>query len=183
MIKVRAKNFTLTDAIKTQAEDKFSKFNKFIDENETIDVLLDVDQNRHKASVYFNVEGEFFKAEESHDDLYAAIDLVVDTMQKQIRRHLDKLKAKGKESIRYGDLPIVEGELVSDRKPEEGKQENKKGEIVKRKMISTKPMFEEEAIEQMELLGHRSFIFYNAETETASMIYRRDDGDYGIIES
>lgn len=178
MINVRAKNFTLTDAIKTHAEDKVSKFVKFIDEDETIDVLLDVDQNRHKVNVYFKVENEFFKAEESHDDLYAAIDLVVHTMQKQIRRHLDKLKSKDKESIRYGDFPVMN----RDEEDQEVlvKQDPR---IVKRKVIPTKPMFEEEAIEQMELLGHRSFIFYNADTETASMLYKRHDGDYGIIES
>jgi len=181
MINVRAKNFTLTDAIKTHAEDKVSKFVKFIDEDETIDVLLDVDQNRHKVSVYFNVENEFFKAEESHDDLYAAIDLVVDTMQKQIRRHLGKLKSKDKESIRYGDFPVMNGD--DEDKEEQEVVVKQDPRIVRRKVIPTKPMFEEEAIEQMELLGHRSFIFYNADTETASMLYKRHDGNYGIIES
>lgn len=182
MINVRAKNFTLTDAIKSHTEEKMDKFTKFLDEGEKIDVVLDVDQNRHKVLVYFTVAKEFFKAEESHDDLYAAVDLVVDKIQKQIRRHLDKTKSKDKESIRFGDFPNDNGVVNGDSKEDKANR-NEDPRIVRRKVIPTKPMFEEEAIAQMELLGHRSFIFYNASTDVVSMLYKRHDGDYGIIES
>lgn len=176
MINITAKNFTLTQGIKNNIYDKLSKFSKFMDDGEKMDVVLDTNQNRQKVEVFFKVKNKSFKAESSDNDLYVAIDLVMDKMQKQIRRHLDKEGSVKNESVRFAEYPSLTKEVAENKKDNTPK-------IVKRKFVSSKPMFEAEAIEQMELLEHRSFIFYNADTETVCMLYKRHDGDYGIIET
>lgn len=185
MINVRAKNFTLTEAIETYAVEKIGKFGKYVDKGQDIDIELDANKNRQKVEIFFTSGKELFKVSERHDDLYAAIDLVADKMKKTLRRHKEKIQTKSRESIRYGDFPkmpeakAVQTEEAAEEKPKTSGDPR----IVRRKTISVKPMFEEEAIMQMDLLDHNSFIFFNADTETVSMLYKRHDGNYGIIES
>lgn len=172
---ITAKNFTLTEGIKQSIYNKFNKFEKFTS-GEKIDVILDTNQNRKKIEVFFTVKNKTFKAEAKHDDLYIAVDLVVDKIDKQIKRYLDKKASVKNESVRFTEYPSLtkmNEEMNVDDTPK----------IVKRKLVSSKPMFEEEAIAQMELLGHRSFIFFNENTESICMLYKRHDGDYGIIET
>lgn len=174
MTNITAKNFTLTQGIKNKIYDKFSKFDKFMEDGEKIDIVLDTNKNRQKIEVFFKIKGKSFKAESSDNDLYVAVDLVIDKMQRQISRCLKKENNVKNESVRFTEyLDSIE----------ETKKTEKTPKIVKRKHICSKPMFEKEAIEQMELLEHRSFIFFNADTDTVCMIYKRHDGDYGIIET
>lgn len=176
MINITAKNFTLTKGIKDKVNEKLSKIEKFTKEEDLIDVVLDSNENRKKIGVFFKLDNKHYKAEEKDEDLYKAVDLVMDKIEKQIRRHLDKNIPKGKTTLRYG-------EYASPTKISEETFENEKPKIVKRKMFFQKPMFEEEAIEHMELLNHRSYIFFNADTDSMCMLYKRNDGDYGIIET
>ena len=172
MLTITARNFTLTKAIKDTLGNKFSKLGKFIEDGEKIDIVLDTNQNRQKIEVLLKVKGKEIKAGAKAESLYSAIDLVMDKIEKQIRRHLDKLSSVDKTSVRY-NTPDEEDLEVS---PVGSK-------VTRRKVIAVKPMFEEEAIAQMELYGHKSFMFYNAETDSPSMLYKRFDGHYGIIES
>lgn len=172
---ITAKNFTLTEGIKQRIYSKFNKFKKFT-LDEKIDVILDTNKNRQKIEVFFTVKNKTFKAEAKHNDLYIAVDLVIDKIDKQIRRYLDKEASVNNESVRFTEYPSltkINEEMIVDAMPK----------IVKRKFVSSKPMFEEEAIAQMELLGHRSFIFFNEDTESICMLYKRHDGDYGVIET
>ena len=172
MLTITARNFTLTKAIKDTLGNKFSKLGKFIEDGEKIDIVLDTNQNRQKIEVLLKVKGKEIKAGAKAESLYSAIDLVMDKIEKQIRRHLDKLSSVDKTSVRY-NTPDEEDLEVS---PVGSK-------VTRRKVIAVKPMFEEEAIAQMELYGHKSFMFYNAETDSPFMLYKRFDGHYGIIES
>lgn len=184
MINVRANNFTLTEAIETYAVEKIGKFEKYADKGQSIDIKLDANKNRQKVEVYLTSGKELFKVSERHDDLYAAIDLVSDKLKKTLRRHKEKIQTKNRESIRYGDFPGIPDTKSVQTEEVEGKPRTSGDpRIVRRKSISVKPMFEEEAILQMDLLDHNSFIFFNADTETISMLYKRQDGNYGIIES
>ena len=108
------------------------------------------------------------RSEESNDDLYAAIDLTVDKLERQIRKNKTRMRKPSKE------MYVVDFEVNSEEVVE--------GKIVKRKEIENKPMSEEEAILQMELLGHEFFIFNNSDINANSVIYKRKDGNYGILE-
>lgn len=168
MIKITARNFDLTNGIKGAITDKFEKFEKMIDKNSEIEVLLETKRYGQKVEVFFRMNNKLVKAESIDEDLYTAIDIVSDRLKSQISRYSGKLtNINNEESIRFS----------IDRKIEEEKETK----IVRRKYLSNKPMMEEEAILQMELLGHRSFIFFNADEDATSMLYKRDDGDYGII--
>lgn len=162
-------SFKLTKSIREKVEEKLEKLNKYDLDNKTIRVSLSTKDYGTKAKILLTADGEQFEVSESHQDMYAAIDKAVGTIQKRIRRHLDSKKNIDRHSVRF--------EQPSVQKAEEGPK------IVKRKPISVKPMFEEEAILQMELLNHRSFLFHNADTDSPCMIYKRHDGNYGIIET
>lgn len=162
-------SFKLTKPIKEKVEEKIEKLNKYDLNNKTVRVSLLTKPYGTKAKILLNADGEQFEVSESHSDMYVAIDKAVGTIQKRIRRNLDSKKDIDRKSVRFEQIPVHEGE--------------KGPRIVKRKPISVKPMFEEEAILQMELLNHRSFLFHNADTDSPCMIYKRHDGDYGIIET
>jgi len=171
MITIAAKDFSLTDGIKAAINDKLNKLEKFADEQK-VEVVLESNRNRKKVKVFLRLDNSDFEATERDDDLYKALNSVVYKLEKQVRRHLDKKIKKGQESLRHFTY-------ANNTKT----NESDKPKIVKRKLFSHKPMFEEEAINQMELLNHRSFVFFNADTNSICMLYKRHDGNYGIIES
>ena len=112
------------------------------------------------------------RSEESHDDLYAAIDLTVDKLERQIRKNKTKINSKIKKNV----IQNFELDL-------EDSFEDSETEILKRKKVDMKPMSEEEAILQMNMLGHSFFVFKNAENSSICIVYLRKDGNYGIIET
>ena len=112
------------------------------------------------------------RSEEAHSDLYAAIDLTVDKLERQIRKHKTKINSKNKKNV----IQNFEIDL-------EDKFEEDESKVLKRKKVDMKPMDEEEAIMQMEMLGHSFFVFKNAETNNICVLYLRKDGNYGIIET
>lgn len=173
MITISAKNFTLTEGIKEKVVNQFHRLENFISDNEQLSVVLDVDSNRHKAELILIKGNNVIKSVGKSSDLYKAIDLAILKFEKQIKRELSKSNNISKTSIRFIDYSIYEEE----------EEDNNEPKIVKRKFISSKPMYEKEAIAQMELLNHRSFIFFNADTNSICMIYKRHDGHYGIIET
>jgi putative sigma-54 modulation protein len=127
-----------------------------------------------------NARGVILRAEEKRQaDIYAALDVALDKMYRQIQRYKGKRKRRG--GGRFVDtemeLAAVESVPLEDLEEEEDKSA-----VVRRKQVSLIPMSEEEAIDQMELLGHSFFIFYNAETAKIGVLYRREDGNYGVLE-
>lgn len=165
------KNLTLTDDLKTLAEKKLSKLDKyFADEVEARAVFSHI-KNRNRIEVTVFLKGATLRAEETSDDMETSMDKVVDVLSRQVRKYKTRLKNKSqhKETIRFENF-------------EEPKEEPKE-KIVKRKRFKIHPMFEEEAVVQMELLNHDFFVYINEKDGTPAVIYRRDDGDYGIIET
>ena len=110
------------------------------------------------------------RAEDTHSDLYAAIDLVIEKLERQIRKNKSKAKKSLKQVVVFNDFDVDAAEEVDDS-------------IVKRKVIDTKPMSEEEAILQMELIGHDFFLFKNDKTGELCVVYKRKDSGYGILEA
>lgn len=171
---IHGKKLEVTDSIRKYIEEKIGRLDKYFKdpENITTTVLIKLRGKGQVVEVTINANQFILRGEEMHDDLYAAIDKVSDKIERQIRKNKTRMHKKI-------NKPLV-SDFVIDFENEEEKEVN---EIVKRKQIDTKPMSEEEAILQMELLGHGFFVFKNSETNEINILYRRNDGNYGIIET
>lgn len=167
---IRGEKMEVTDAIKDYATDKLNKMEKYFDNPEEVNVkvLFSVRGREQKVEVTINSKNYDLRAEVSHSDLYAAIDLVLDKLETQMRKFKSKLMSQERVSIVY-DYGYEEDEQIE--------------EIVKRKKVYLKPMDEEEAIMQMELLGHTFYIYKDVDTENVNVLYKRYDGTYGVIET
>ena len=170
---IRGDKLKVTDAIRDYVEEKLGKLDKYLENpNEiTASVSLKIRGNEQTVEVTIPLKKVILRSEESSKDLYAAIDLVTDKLERQIRKNKTRMHKKvSKEIIQGFNL-----EFESDIDEEDGI-------IVKRKKIEMKPMSEEEAILQMTMLGHEFFVFINEEGAT-SVLYKRKDGNFGIIET
>lgn len=168
-ITVRGKGIQITNALKEHVEKRIGRLDKFFSADTSAQVMLTVEKSRHVVEVTIPLSGYIIRGEEETGDMYASIDLVVDKLEKQVEKYKTKLAKK----IRNGSIKDMAGK--SDSTYEEPK-------IVRTKSFSIKPMPPEEAILQMNLLGHSFFVFSNAETEQVNVVYKRKNGNYGLIE-
>lgn len=171
-INIRGEKVTVTKAIQDQVENKLIKLEKYFENPEEINAYVNIKINNLSQMIEVTIPTKKFtvRAEESNEDLYVAIDLVIDKIERQIRKNKTKIKNK------YKNLENTDFNF--DIEDEDSIEENK---IVKRKDMEMKPMDEEEALIQAELLGHDFFIFKNIDEECVSVLYKRKDGLYGII--
>ena len=165
-----------SDALKSYAEEKLERVKKYIDEPIVAQLFMSVEKIRHTAEVTLTAKGITIKAAESTNDMYAAIDAVVDKIERQMRRYKERIKAhKPATDVRERQVQksIVEAESI---------EQSREPVVIKTKTFSIKPMSVEEAVMQMDLL-HKDFLVYtDAATENINVIYRRKDGNYGLIE-
>ena len=161
----------LTQSLKDTTEKKLRKLSKFFSDDAQVQVTYSVQKERQTVEVTIYHGGMIYRAEETSGDMYAAIDRVADVIERQIRRNKTRLSKR----LRDG---AFEAGFVPDAETDEEKEFN----IVRMKKHSAKPMSAEEAILQMNLLGHEFYIFRNSETDKGSVVYKRRDGDYGLIE-
>ncbi len=174
-ITVRGKNIEVTPALVGYAEKKLGKLAKFFEGKAEAQVVLSVIRDDHivEVTVFFN--GLILRSEEKTGDMYASLDMVVDKLEKQVARYKTRLIR----TLRRQDLRIKAERLtVPAGSPSEG-DTNK---VVKTKRFAIKPMPLDEAILQMNLLGHNFFVFANSESNQVNVLYRRKDGNYGLIE-
>ena len=173
-ISIRGSKVTITDAMKEYAEEKLNKLNKYIDSPEEVsaNVIVKIPNRLHKVEITIPLKTIILRAEEEQEDFYAAIDVIVDKLERQIRKNKTRLETKKMKEAKEFAFDYIE-EIPEDK-------ENK---IVKRKKIEVKPMDEEEAILQMELLGHQFYLYKDVATNHPALVYKRKDGDYGIIEA
>lgn len=170
------KNMDLTDALRDVTEKKMAKIDKYFQKDIEGNVTFSSETNRKIIEVTIYLPGTIIRAEESSDDMYASIDKAVDVLERQVRKYKTRLqnKYKNTETIRFENLtPLSE---------EEKGEEDDSPKIVRRKSFVLKPMLEEEAVLQMELLGHNFFIYMDGETGDTNIVYKRKDGNYGLIE-
>ena len=174
---VRGDKIEVTKAIQDYAKEKLSRINKYIGDSENVraTVVVNVKGHNQKVEVTIPLKSIILRAEETRDDLYAAIDVVVDKLERQIRKNKTKIQSKKMKDKLSKDFMFDAIATLEDEKEEE--------KIVKRKTVEVKPMSEEEAILQMELLEHQFYIFKDAETNKVAVVYKRKEGNYGIIES
>ena len=162
----------VSDSLKARAEKKLSKLERYFNrEPEAIVRFRQQKGGRNIAEVTMSVNGLILRAEENSNDMYLSLDRAVDKLESQIRRYRTKM---GKQLREAKAEPPVE-EAV------EPVYEEANFDVVRVKRFSVKPMDVDDAITQMELLGHNFFLFMNAETETMSVLYRRNDGSYGLL--
>lgn len=173
---VRGENFEVTPAIRSYAEEKISKIEKYFKNAPDTTVYVNArtyQDGQAKAEVTIPLPRLTLRAEETTQDLYGSIDLVVDKLERQVHKHKTKINRKSRE----GGLPDL---LHAQADEDVSKEENI--EIVRQKSVAIKPMSAEEAVLQMELLGHNFFIFENAETDSVAIVYARKNGKYGLID-
>ena len=173
-ITLRGKNIEITEAIEEKVGEKLSKLDKYfiVSENVEAKVLVRTYPYGQKIEVTIHTEYVLLRAEVVDQDLYNAIDLVIDKLEGQIRKYKTRLNRKSKDNKLAFNLASIE--------PLEDEEEDV---LVKTKTITPKPMDMEEAIMQMELIGHSFFVYRDTETDAISIVYRRNDGDYGLIET
>lgn len=171
---IRGEKVEVTEAIRSYIEDKIGKLDKYFEnaDNITASVVIKVRGKEQKIEITVPAMYYTLRSEEAHSNLYAAIDLTVDKLERQIRKHKTKINSKNKKNV----IQNFEIDL-------EDKFEEDESKVLKRKKVDMKPMDEEEAIMQMEMLGHSFFVFKNAETNNICVLYLRKDGNYGIIET
>ncbi|HOB21549.1 MAG: ribosome-associated translation inhibitor RaiA [Firmicutes bacterium] len=167
---IKGRNIAITPALREHAEKKIGKLARFFDSATPIDgqVVLRIQGDEHVAEVTLHLDGLLLRGEEESSDMYASIDGVVDKLERQIHKYKTRINRK------------IRGEkitLPSDKSPEQTKDQ-----VVRIKRFQSKPMPVEEAVMQMELLGHDFFVFRNADNYEVNVLYKRKDGRYGLLE-
>ena len=170
-IQIRGDKIKVTKAIKDYIEEKLTRLDKYFKNSDDIKcgVLIRVKNNLETIEVSIPTSKFYIRAEESNEDLYASIDLIVDKLERMIRKNKTRLNKHYKNVPSFEMNLDYEDEIINDEK------------IVKRKNLDIKPMDEDEAIMQMELLNHDFFAFKNINEECVSVLYKRKDGSLGII--
>ena len=181
-VNVKGKNIEVTDALKRYAEKKVQKLGKYFKEIREAQVTQSVQRNWHIVEVQVEGDGVTLRGEERTDNMYASIDQVVDKLEKRIMRFKGKLYGKSldegpkeKEALRAA---IVQEAAAA----EETEGEELMPGIVREKRFAMKPMSPDEAAVEMEFLHHDFHVFLNDHTEQINVVYRRKDGNYGLIE-
>lgn len=171
---IRGKNIELTEGIQAKVNKKLSMLDKYfiMSDNVEAKVLIRTYPVGQKIEVTIPTEYVLLRAEEMDEYLYNAIDLVIDKLEGQIRKYKTRLNRKSKDNKLALNIASIE--------PLETEEEDV---LVKTKTISPKPMDMEEAIMQMELIGHSFFVYKDTETNLISVVYKRHDGNYGLIET
>ncbi len=166
---VNGRHLDITAALKSYAEEKIGKFEKYIGNISEAVVTLSVEKYRHKAEVLLKVNGALIQAESVTGEIYSAIDEVVEKLDKRVIKYKEKLLAFRKSDRKGGEQeapPVVE----------------RVGRIIKHKRFDMKPMNPDEAVDQLELLDKDFFVFANRMSGAINVVYRRRDGNYGLIE-
>lgn len=184
---IHGDNLTITDAIRNYIEDKIGKLERYFNNvpNAVAHVKVKTYSNSAtKIEVTIPLKDVTLRAEERHDDLYAGIDLITGKLERQVRKYKTRVNRKHRDR---GDQEVFVAE-VQEASPGEvsGAEESVSDseiEIIRSKQFSLKPMDSEEAVLQMNLLGHDFFIFTDRDTDGTSIVYRRKDGKYGLIET
>jgi putative sigma-54 modulation protein len=175
-ISVAFRNVEPSDHLRSYAENRMGRLKKYLEEPIEIHLVLSIQKFRHTVDATILADGVKLKAQEETGDLYSAIDMVLDKIEKQVKKHRDRVKDRksdGKPKPATGSAPV----------PEEAEVEEEKGpEIIKTERIFAKPMDAEEAFMQLKLSSSEFLVFTNSKTRQINVLYRRKDGNFGLIE-
>ena len=177
---IRGENIEVTEAIRSYVENKISKIEKYFNEDQELDARVNLKVYREKTAkveVTILLGSMTLRAEDVSQDMYGSVDLVVDKIERQIRKNKTKIAKKHREKVPAAHVFTTEFEA------EEVDEEAVSSRVVRTKNITLKPMDVEEALLQMELLAHDFFIYTDANDNTTNVLYRREDGELGVIEA
>jgi putative sigma-54 modulation protein len=179
---IRGENIQVTSALQEYVEKKVGRLEKYFETTQPNDVQVTMRVHRGEGTIEVTIplNGVILRAEETHEDMYASIDLVVEKLERQIRKHKTKLLRK----LRINSATKVgqrENQPVAVLLPDID-DEDVNIDIVRNKRFDLKPMDTHEAVMQMDMLGHSFFVFQNTDTNDVNVVYRRNDGRYGLIE-
>lgn len=172
-VNIRSKNLNPSDALTSKIEAKMEKLDKYFSNDTTAEIMLsEVKTGLAKLEATIKAGDLIFRAEESNADLFFCLDKVIDKLAAQMSKFKKKLikKHKDQKEILFAQLPDIEEQVEETN-------------VVKTKKFSLTPMTTDEAILQMELLDHTFFVFGNPETGKANVVYKRADGQYGLLET
>lgn len=174
LFNIRGNKIEITEPINAYIDKKIGRLDKYFGnpENLRANVLVRISGIDQIVEVTIPIKKGVLRAEDRDKDLYAAIDKVTEKLERQIRKNKSKIKKNRNSKNSFIEINV-------DEIPDDDLKETS---IVKRKVIETKPMSEEEAILQMELVGHEFYVFKNSKDNNVSVVYKRSDGDYGIID-
>ena len=178
-LQVKGRNVEVSDSIRSYAEAKLAKLEKLVKDPTRVEVELHVEKNpsisdNHVAEATVFTKGPTLRARESSADMKASIDQLVDKLERQVKRYREK-RRRGHRPPHGAPQPVEEAPMI----PTDSEAESM---IVKTKQFAIKPMTAEEAVLQLDLIGHDFFVFKNADTDQINVVYRRRDGNYGLIE-
>lgn len=173
IINISTKNFNASDHMRSVIEAKLSRLDKYFSSDIETNVTLSTERGRQKIEATINASGTIFRAEELTQDIYNGVDRIVDKLNNQMSKFKRRIAKRHKDgrAISFSEIP------------DSIEAENEDFEIVRRKTYELMPMTPEEAILQMELLSHNFYIFLDMERDQASVVYKRNDGKYGLLET
>lgn len=178
---IRGENVEVTDAIRAYVEGKIGKLNKYFNDGHEVTAYVNLKvytEKRAKVEVTIPAKNVMLRAEDTSQDMYASIDFVEEKLERQIRKYKTRTNRKVRENV-----PTYKA--TSDEFAPLAQTEEVEGEIkiVRTKHVSLKPMDAEEAVLQMDMLGHDFYVFTDADTNGTNVVYRRADGRFGVIET
>lgn len=165
---INSKNTNADKILKREVEDRFEKLGKYFSEDSTVNVTFSEERSFKKVEITVKVKFNVLRSEVVDNDLRTAVDKAIDKIEKQLVKYKDKLRKRNNDSIRYDN--------IADSGP--GEVHN----IVRNKSFKVMPMTKDEACFQLELLGHEFYMFLNEENDNICVVYKRKNGDYGLIE-
>ncbi|MCI8805897.1 MAG: ribosome-associated translation inhibitor RaiA [Clostridiales bacterium] len=171
------KNTTVSDALKEKITTKLERIGKLVPENASVVVTFSVVKLDHTVEVTVNLPKRILRAEVTGSDMYAAIDEVVDVLEKQMVKYKNRLRDKARR-----DTSFIDELKYFEPVGKEDKNDDEEVRIAKTKKFAVKPMDAEEAVMEMELLGHNFFVYRNASSDEINVVYKRKNGTYGLIE-
>ena len=171
---VRTKSTEVTDPLRDYAENKLLSMDKYFEDESEGTAILRMESGVHIAELMVHFHSYYLRSEQRTDDMYLSIDRAVENLEKQYLKHKEKLDRRHKNrGVKKVNLEVFEEESLPVEEPG----------VIRRKSFQLKPMSEEEAMMQMDMLGHTFFVFTNADSGNVNVIYARKDGQYGIIET
>lgn len=173
-IKITGKGMNVSDYLRGVVQKKAEKLGRYFKPDAEMGVMLTIEKSRHIAEVTVPVDGILLRTEEATGDMYSSIDAVLKKLERKIRKHRTKLGRRLHEDAFASDTAVYEDD--------DSDEEEIIPRLVRSKKFSIKPMDVEEAMMQMELIGHSFFVFRNADTNDVNVLYLRNDGNYGLIE-
>ncbi len=172
-ITISGKNLDITESLRSAVENKLSRLEKYFTPDTIVNVTLSVTKKRfQKMEVTIPVKGHIIRTEQESSDMYVTIDLVEEVIETQLKKYRQKLVSQQQAAGSFKQ-EFIESEDVDEEEVH----------IIRSKKFGMKPMFPEDACVQMELLGHAFYVFRNAETNEVNVVYKRKDGNYGLIEA